>query len=258
MSKNKVNAAKAARRVARKKASEMQVSRMLCVFVISVFALMGFLYIQNTVTEYVFTQKYAIYFLIAVLIGFAATLGWLIFDRVKKNDYKSKTVNSHNTFAVCAVITVMSALFFFVNNACFWNIALTIALTLLYYIWHLYALDFFCLTCFAVMQILFVYVNFNLHLVSPLNLALRALTRVAAVLIPLAVNALAIMVLAKMDKKFLSPIKSFNAVPFIILSLVGIIGTILSFYLAPAPMYTMLALAFAYLVSGIIYTVKMI
>ena len=251
MSKQKTTSAE---RAHKRELADRDFTRLLYAFVIAVCAIMGFIYIKNKVTDYIFAAKAAIIFVIFFGVLLLAAIANMIFGKKYPKD-DLKVVRPVHLVAVSAYFVFASALYFVVDNAYLWNIMIAIALFILYCAKNIYGKTFFIITAFAEIEALIIYVGFVLGFAKTVWLVMQSALRIAAFLLPAAFIVSAIFALAKKSKKK-KCITVFDAVAVFILSAVSIVASVLILVNFNLWIYALIAFGISYLVLGIINAVR--
>ena len=239
------------------------VNRMMVMLVLATMAVIGLLMIHNNgAVERAIFSKFILGFQIASGVIFAAALAFFIMQRRKKADESQKYLSSTVLLIVGSLIFAIFMLYRNFGNTAM--VVLVIAALALSFVYNFYQRDYFYYSVFTVFAIVCMYfIRTGITSVMWKNiLFILSTVLIFAVSIGLAVILMkvrsnnGILNLSGKSRMIMKP--SYLYFPFFVGAVIAVLAGILGLIFGSYMIYGIIAQLAAYLLFGIIYTIKMI
>jgi|GEM_PF-1047213 hypothetical protein len=240
------------------------VNRMMAMFVLATVAVVALLMIKKNggATERAFVLDWLIYFKIAGGVLLAGAIAFFAFRRKKGVDESLKVFSSTALLIIAIIVFSVFMLYQYFGNTAM--VVLVIASLVLSFVYNFYQKDYYYYSIFTVAAVLFMYfLRSGISGIIWKNI-LYFISCGLIFIVPIGICLILMRVKSnngklKLGKNINITMKpSYLYYPFFVGAIIAVIGGLVGLIFASYLIYIMVAQLAAYLLFGIIYTIKMI
>ena len=240
--------------------NDLMMNRLMLGFVLAVCAVTLVMTLKNSFNTIQIYDTVGPVMSVVCLVLFAAAAVFFGL-RTKRGIDDSKRILTRWNVLVTGAISLFCGIIFFLNPsvACAYSVAAVIGACVLYFIWYIYPRAFFALACMCLAEGFLIHAGFGLSTVRTFSHLLQMVSRIGAVILPIAALVLFLAAAKKYPRAF-AGIALWQPLAVCVLALIGAAllwcGSFGIFYFAYH--YVLYALAAVIAAIGIVYTVKSI
>ncbi len=237
--------------------NDVMMNRLMIVFVIAVAAVTLVMSLRNANNEITMITTVAPIITWVLFALFAASVAFFVIRKKQKAEESERSFTKYNVLGM-GCVSLLCAIAYAINVplATGYAVAFILSACVLYFIYHIYAKDFFALSVFSMLEGLMLYTGYNNYAAGGIGYFIQVACQIGAIVLPVVY-----VVLSLIYKKKNGMLSAKTLVPTVICALIGLVGGVLlslsSYFYVPS-IYMLLALAAAYLAVGIVKTLRMI
>ncbi len=237
--------------------NDLMMNRLMLWFVIAVGAVTVVMSLRNANNEITMFKTVAPIMTTVSLLLFLGSLVFFVIRWQKKIDDKDRTITKYNVLGT-GIVALLCGITYSINAAMAtgYSVALILGTTVLYFIWYIYAHDFFWLSAFCLTEGFLIHTGYGYMVVNGLSRFIQMGSRIGAIALPIVfVGA---MMIWKNRKKSVMSVALCPTLLCAAVSCVGAVLLIMQSVLYVPTVYVLIALVAVYLAVGIIKTIRMI
>ena len=238
--------------------NDRMMNRLMLAFITAVCAVTVVMSLKNAFNTIVIYETVAPVTACVCFVLFILSVLFFALRKTRKTEDKTLVITKYNVLG-CGITALLCGLVYSVNPgiASVYSVVMIIGACALYFIYYIYPVMFFALSCFCLIEGMLIHAGFGLSTVRAFSSVLQILFRVGAIVLPV---VFIIGMLAAVKKKSI-PTEEMNLVPIIICAAAAFIGAGLLMFnqiIYISYVYILYAFAAIYLTVGIVQTVKSI